>query len=192
MANSKIIIVEGPQGTGKTTVTDFIRFKLNYTNLYRLCGTSDITPAGLKKAIKMYDNLVDYVSSLQNQNINLLFDRTFFTEEVYCRLGLKQYSFTEHFNKLASRLNDMDFDIYYITLYLKDTSLFEKRLKREGKISPDYLKFSSENSIKQQNCYLKLADEIEDKYKNIKVFRVSNDNSLDSLKEEISNILGIV
>ncbi len=189
MANSKLIIVEGPQGTGKTTVTDFIRYKLNYTNLYRLCGTSDITPAGLKKAIKMYDNLVDYISSLQNQSINLLFDRTFFTEEVYCRLGLKQYSFTEHFNKLAFRLNDMDFDIYYITLYLKDTSLFEKRLKREGKVSPNYLKFSSENSINQQNCYLKLAEEIKNKYKNIKVFTVSNDNSLETTKEKIMDIL---
>lgn len=189
MANSKLIIVEGPQGTGKTTITDFIRFKLNYTNLYRLCGTSDITPSGLEKATKIYDNLVNYIQSLQNQSINLLFDRTFFSEEIYCRLGLKEYSFTEHFNKLASRLNEMNFDIYYITLYLNNTSLFEQRLKREGKVSPDYLKFSFENSIKQQNCYLKLAEEIKEKYKNIKVFTVSNDGDLKITKETILDII---
>ena len=41
MANSKIIVVEGPQGAGKTTITDFLRHTVSYSNLYRLCGTSD-------------------------------------------------------------------------------------------------------------------------------------------------------
>ena len=41
MANSKIVIVEGPQGVGKTTITDFLRHSMKYTNLYRLSGTSD-------------------------------------------------------------------------------------------------------------------------------------------------------
>ena len=50
MANSKLIIVEGPQGAGKTTITDFLRNSLSYTNLYRLCGTSDITLSGKNKA----------------------------------------------------------------------------------------------------------------------------------------------
>lgn len=83
----------------------------------------------------------------------------------------------------------MNFDIYYITLYLNNTSLFEQRLKREGKVSPDYLKFSFENSIKQQNCYLKLAEEIKEKYKNIKVFTVSNDGDLKITKETILDII---
>ena len=189
MANSKLIIVEGPQGTGKTTVTDFIRYKLNYTNLYRLCGTSDITPAGLKKAIKMYDNLVDYISSLQNQSINLLFDRTFFTEEVYCRLGLKQYSFTEHFNKLAFRLNDMDFDIYYITLYLQDESLFERRIQREGKAVPEYAKFKVESSINQQRAYLKMAEEIKEKYPNIHVVNIENSRKIEEVQKDLRQLL---
>lgn len=28
MANSKIVIVEGPQGVGKTTITDFLRHSM--------------------------------------------------------------------------------------------------------------------------------------------------------------------
>lgn len=191
MANSKLIIVEGPQGTGKTTVTDFIRYSLNYTNLYRLCGTSDTSPKGLIKATVMYENLLNYIASLQNQSINLLFDRTFFTEEIYCRLGLKDYSFTEVFKSLASKLNELDFDIYYINLYLENTTLFEKRLKRDGKVSPTYLKFSSENSIKQQNCYLQLAEELKESYPNIKVYNVSNDSTEIELKEKIKKILEI-
>ena len=35
-----------------------------------------------------------------NIGINLLFDRTFFTEENYCRLGKKEYSFSDVYEKL--------------------------------------------------------------------------------------------
>ena len=59
MANSKLIVIEGPQGAGKTTVTDFIRHKIPYTNLYRLNGTSDSSPTGKEKSKEMYNDLVD-------------------------------------------------------------------------------------------------------------------------------------
>ena len=100
MADSKLIVIEGAQGAGKTTITDFIRYSLSCTNLYRLSGTRDSSPTGLKKSISMYEILLDYIKKLENTSVNLLFDRTFFTEEVYCRLGKKQYSFTEEYNKL--------------------------------------------------------------------------------------------
>ncbi len=34
MANSKLIVVEGPQGAGKTTITDYLRYAMSYTNFY--------------------------------------------------------------------------------------------------------------------------------------------------------------
>ena len=71
-------------------------------------------------------------------SINLLFDRTFFTEEIYCRLGFKEYSFTDEYNKLLDRLSKMDFDIFYMTLYLKDTKKYEQRLNRSGKANVKY------------------------------------------------------
>ena len=49
MANSKLIIVEGPQGAGKTTITDYIRHKIPYTNLYRLNGSNDSSPSRKSK-----------------------------------------------------------------------------------------------------------------------------------------------
>ena len=109
MANSKIIIVEGAQGAGKTTVTDFLRYAVKYTNLYRLTGTSDSSIEGKKKATIMYDNLLNYMKALENLSINLLFDRTFFTEEIYCRLGFKDYSFTDVYERLVEELSKMDF-----------------------------------------------------------------------------------
>ncbi len=191
MANSKVIIVEGPQGAGKTTITNYIRDIVPHTNLYRLNGISDSTKTGLQKSEKMYIDLLDYMKNMENLNINLLFDRTFFSEENYCRLGYKEYSFTEVYKKLVKRLNDLDFDIYYINLYLEDTLLFEQRLKRDEKAGPKYAKYKAENSINQQNTYLEMANEIEKDYKNIKVFNLKNDVSLEKMHSKIKEILDI-
>lgn len=189
MANSKLIIIEGPQGTGKTSITDYIRHTLPYTNLYRLNGTNDNTVTGLEKSKKMYNNLLDYMKTLENCSVNLVFDRTFFSEETYCRLGYKEYSFTEVYKELLKKLNELDFEIYYITLYLKDTKIFEERLKRDDKAKVKYAQFNVNSSINQQNEYLKISDEVKEKCSNIKVFKVSNDNGFDEFKKEIIDII---
>lgn len=189
MANSKIIIVEGAQGVGKTTITDFIRNSIPYTNLYRLNGTSDSSLAGFPKSKKMYLGLIDYIKTLENASINLLFDRTFFTEEIYCRLGFKEYSFTELYNELLKKLNDMDFDIFYITLYLSDEDEFERRLKRAGKADVKYAKFNKESSVQQQNAYLALADEVEKNYPRIHVVKIDNMKPLEETKSLIKELL---
>lgn len=189
MANSKIIIVEGAQGTGKTTITDFIRNSIPYTNLYRLNGTSDSSPTGIEKSKKMYFGLLDYIKTLENLSINLLFDRTFFSEEVYCRLGFKEYSFTKTYEELLNRLSQLDFEIFYITLYLSDENEFEKRLCREGKANVKYAKFNKESSIAQQNAYLKVADEVELACPNIHVVRLDNMLPLEETQKKIKNLL---
>lgn len=188
MANSKIIILEGAQGVGKTTITDFIRNTIPYTNLYRLNGTADSSPAGKEKSRKMYLGLMDYIQTLENASINLLFDRTFFTEEVYCRLGFKEYVFTDIYEELLEKLSKMDFEIYYITLYLSDENEFEKRLCRVGKAKLKYAKFSKESSLIQQNTYLDIADEVASKYPNIHVIKIDNMRPLDEVKEYLKKI----
>ena len=185
MANSKLIVIEGAQGAGKTTYTDYVRYSLSYTNLYRLSGTSDTTKDGLIKAKNMYDTLLDYISKLENTSINLLFDRTFFTEEVYCRMGKKEYSFTEVYNKLLDRFSKLDFEIYYVTLYLDDANVYEKRLVRPGKAVFKGSKFCLENSIAQQNEYLKIAEEIKQKYPNIKVININTNKPQEEVEKEI-------
>lgn len=189
MANSKIIIVEGAQGVGKTTITDFIRDSIPYTNLYRLNGTADSSPTGFEKSKKMYLGLMDYIKTLENASINLLFDRTFFTEEVYCRLGFKEYSFTELYHELLNRLNEMDFEIYYITLYLSDEEEFVRRLNRSGKADVKYAKFNKQSSINQQNAYISLADEVEKQYPRIHVVKIDNMKPLEETKSFIKDIL---
>lgn len=189
MANSKIIIVEGPQGAGKTTITDFLRHTLPYSNLYRLSGTADSTVFGKKKAEDMYVDLLEYMEKMENKSINLIFDRTFFTEENYCRLGIKEYSFTDVYEKLLKKFANLDFEIYYITLYLKNENEYIERLKRDGKAVFKGAEFKAENSIKQQRVYLEMADEIKNKYPNINVLNIANDKDLEDTKKELRQAL---
>lgn len=189
MARSKLIIVEGPQGAGKTTVTDYLRNTLKHTNLYRLSGVSDSTISGYEKSKKMYYDLLDYMKNMENLDINLLFDRTFFSEENYCRLGKKDYSFTDVYNDLLEKFSKLDFDIYYITLYLGNEGLYEDRLKRDGKVEPAYAKFSSENSILQQREYLKMADEIIAKYPEINVYKIDNSKDFSDIYSILDDIV---
>ena len=134
-------------------------------------------------------NLLKYIKTLENLSVNLLFDRTFFTEEVYCRLGFKEYTFTDVYEELLKELSTFDFEIYYITLYLKDESLFEKRIQREGKAVPEYAKFKVESSINQQRAYLKIAEEIKNKYSNINVVNIENSRSIEEVQNELKQLL---
>lgn len=190
MSNSKLIVVEGAQGAGKTTITDYLRYTLSYTNLYRLSGTADSTKTGLKKAKEMYETLLEYIKKLENLSINLVFDRTFFTEENYCRLGKKEYVFTDVYNELLEKFSKLDFDIYYITLYLERDKMYKERLERDGKATFEASKFGVENSINQQKVYLEMAEEIKQKYPNIKVININTDNDLDEVKKEIRQKIG--
>ena len=188
---SKLIIVEGPQGTGKTTLTDYLRHSLPYTNLYRMSGTADSSETGLAKSIKMYEDLIRYLKMMEGTDINLVFDRTFFTEENYCRNGFKEYSFTEEYNKLVKKLDKLDFDIYYINLYLDDVSKFEERLNRSGKALYKYAPFKVESSIKQQETYCQMSDELKKNTKNIQVIDFNVNRPVEEEYEELNKLLGI-
>lgn len=191
MANSKLIVVEGAQGAGKTIITDYLRYAIPYTNLYRLSGISDSSLTGKKKSKEMYENLLEYIKKLENKNINLVFDRTFFSEENYCRLKYKEYSFSDIYEKLLDEFSRLDFEIYYITLYLEDENLYLKRLdERNGKAVLEYAKFKKEKSIMQQKMYLQMSDEIEKSYKNINCLKIENSKDIELVKKELKEKIG--
>ena len=181
-----IIIVEGPQGAGKTTFTNYLREKIPSADLYRLTGIKDKAKTGYSKIKKKYLKLLEYIDNCED--VNMIFDRTFFSEEIYSRLGYKEYSFHDIYIELLEKLDKLNFDIYFVTLYLKDTTEYEQRIKRD---KHNYQKFEVESSIKQQDAYLNLADEIERETKNIKVIKFEND-SCENYKEKINEKFGFL
>ncbi len=178
-----IIIVEGPQGVGKSTLANFLRDNLPTTNLYRLSGIKDKSKLGKEKNKIMYLGLINYMESLEETELNLVFDRTFFSEQVYCMLGYKEYKFDDEYKRLVKKLAALDYNIYFVVLYLKNEKLYEQRLKR---IHHNYQEFSLKNSVDQQNTYLKLADNI--KEKNIKVLKIPMDDYKSGYNKLIAQI----
>lgn len=177
---NRLIIVEGPQGTGKSTLANYLRETISGSSLFRLSGQKDKSMLGLRKSALMYDALMKYLESMENVPMDLIFDRTFMSEEVYSRLGYKDYSFSDTFDELVERLNSLGYDIYYFSLYLKDLDLFEERLNREG--HHNYQSFSVNSSIMQQSVYEDIADEL-DEFDNINVYNLCMDDFDKSYKE---------
>lgn len=182
----KCIIVEGPQGCGKTSLTNYLRDNIAASNLYRLTGNKDKTITGKEKSRKMYYALLNYMKEIENSDVNIIFDRTFFTEQVYALLSYKDYDFTDVYEELLKKFNELNYDVYYISLYLKDVNIFETRLKREHH---NYQAFSLENSTNQQKAYQSLIPEIK-KLKNTKVYELAMDD-FNLAYQEINKILGI-
>jgi len=152
-------------------MANFLRDNLACSNLYRLTGIKDKTITGYEKNKNMYFNLIDYMASLEETGLNLIFDRTFFTEQVYASLGYKDYKFDDVYKELVKRLAKLNFNIYFVVLYCDDVNLYRERLVRTHH---QYQSFSLENSVNQQNEYLKLIDEIEEE--NINKIKLSVDD----------------
>ena len=157
---NRLIVVEGPQGTGKSTLANYFRDNIPSSNLYRLSGQKDKTITGKNISTKMYHTLLDYLKNMQDIPMDLIFDRTFFTEEVYARLGYKDYSFTDVYEDLLDKFLKLDYDTYFINLYLENTKLFEERLKR---VHHNYQSFSVDNSVNQQKVYRDISDDLKSK-----------------------------
>ena len=174
MQKNTLIIVEGPQGAGKTTFTNYLRENLASADLHRLTGIKDKSKTGLEKVTKRFQREMDYIKTgCSPEDPIMVYDRNFFTDEVYARLGYKEYSFAETYQSLLNQLNNMDLEIYLVILYLEDENLYKERLASRDKF--EYQKFDIENSINQQREYLKLADEVEKEASNINVVRFAND-----------------
>ena len=76
MNKGNIIIIEGPQGSGKSTMANYLRENLASSNLYRLTGIKDKTKTGYNKNKRMYLDLINYMEDLEDTELNLIFDRS--------------------------------------------------------------------------------------------------------------------
>ena len=185
MERNKLIIVEGPQGTGKTTLTDYLRDNIACSNMHRLSGQKDKSIEGLSNSIKMFNSYFALLKNMQRVPMDMIFDRMFMTEEVYTRLGYKEYDFYEEYVNYLKQLNILKYDIYYLTLYLKNVELYKERLDRPS--HHNYQAFSLDSSKRQQETYLEVAKEIAT-YGNINTYEIAMDDFTKSY-ENIRRIL---
>lgn len=176
---NRMIIVEGPQGTGKSTLAGYLRENIPGANFYKLSGQKDKSLSGKELSTYMYQILLEYLEKMSIVPMDMIFDRNFFSEEVYARLGYKEYSFTDVYSNLVERLIKMNYETYLILLYLNNPELYLQRLRRSQ--HHNYQKFSVQNSMNQQEKYLELGDELKDS--SIKVIPLAMDNFDEAYKE---------
>lgn len=169
---NRMIIVEGPQGTGKSRLAGYLRDNIPASTLQRLSGQRDKTASGKQLSVYMYKILLDYLEKMSIIPMDLIFDRMFFTEEVYGRLGYKEYSFTDCYWNLVERLERMNYEIYLMILYLERPEIYLERLQRDT--HHNYQAFSIQNSMEQQVKYLELAEELENTSIHVKTFAMDD------------------
>jgi thymidylate kinase len=160
----KIIISEGAQGAGKTSLTNIFRDQIPYSNMMRLSGIKDSSQAGRAKIVTVYYSLMQMLMSTKECGMNYIFDRTFFSERMYGMLGYKSYTFEEDYKYFLMSLAQLSeyFDIYLFVLTAKEET-FKERLNRD---KPQFgsVVFSANNSMRQQEAYLELLKEIRREY----------------------------
>lgn len=170
---NKLIVVVGPHGVGKTRLTDYLREHLESCNLFRLSGQPDKSKEGLIKSVQMYEAIFHYLQMMKDIPMTFVFDSFYMTEEAMSEIKDKEYSFHEAYQKFSKQLNSLPYDIYYFNLYLKDTSLFEKRIS--SRTHHKYFSVCSINSIALQSIYQRIRDELKQE-EHIKVYDIPMDD----------------
>jgi len=171
--NNKVIILEGAQGVGKTTITRILREQMPYSVLLSLSGTSDKTKDGELKIFKEHFSSLNMIDACKGCNLNFILDRSFLTERVYCSLGFKDFDFQANCDNLLNYLHHIanDYEVYVVLLTATKDE-FARRLNRD---KPEFLDigFNALNSLNQQNEYKRILKEIKRRYNDINCIEVN-------------------
>lgn len=171
MQKEVVIIAEGPQGVGKTTVTNWLREQIPYSNLCRMTGTRYTGAEAYPKMVRQHGGMMSYIMSLTSGGINFILDRFYFTEQVYSILGYNSNNFDSAYKRLNEDLLTLRYDVYLLNLYCSDEELLRARLQRD---KPQYqtVQFNLNNTLQQADLYKRLFEELKDANKHINIVNV--------------------
>lgn len=192
MSKPKIIIIEGAQGVGKGTITTMLRERIPHSTLIRLSGIKDNSIEGLEKVFTLRFEELCFLNRAAECETTFILDRSHLSEKVYCNLGYKNYDFIPETVTLNNRLGFLaeKYDVYVIGLILNDISLYEDRLKRD-KAEINYSKFDINNSVKQQEEYIKEIKYLHHRNPNINCLLLNNSECLEEVFNQIISYCGV-
>lgn len=184
-----ITILEGARGTGKSTITSKIRQLVPETTLINPTGFHLDGHEGLTATTSYYDSWMSFLYSLKYHDSNLLFDRFYFSEQVYSKL-YKEYSFENFYNELnldLASLGSEGVKIDIIFLKINDEEELKHRLMRD-KVPFGKAEESVNETIRQQREYEKLFKQL-DETLNIHIIDTDG-KTTDEVYQEIIKIKG--
>lgn len=187
----KVIIIEGAQGSYKTTVTRKLKSKMLYTILMALTGVEDSSRNGSESAYKEHVSVLNMIDNCKGAGFNFILDRSHISEQVYNIIGYNDHDFKSRYDGLNSHLSHLadDYEIYLYVLTATEIS-FMTRLNRDKPQFAD-VKYSVSNSLKQQKVYLELLSDIQSTYSNIHCKSLETDGiSSDAVVQFILDDIG--
>ena len=167
----KLIILESSPASGKSTIAKLIRENLPNTTLFDLGSIENDTKTN---SYFYHSSILSTVYDLRGTGSNFVFARSFITNQVYYLMGKKDYDNTDNFGYFCDRLKILTlyYDITIINLCCSRNE-YEKRLEHRGK-KCEYIKYNSDESMKQQRVYMELMDKIRDKELGVNVVNLNN------------------
>jgi hypothetical protein len=193
MNKPKIIILEGSQGAGKTTLTNMLREKIPHSTLMRLSGIKDKSKSASKKVLTLRDAELNLLSATNICGTTYILDRCHLSEKVYCNLKYKEYDFIEETKYLNEKLNELTnkYDIYIITMLVSDFTSQTDILKNRDKAEIEYAPFSTKSSAYQQLEYKKELENIKINYPKINILELENNNTVEENFNHIIKFCGV-
>lgn len=155
----KNIIIEGPRGTGKSTVTKILRENILNSTLINCTGFNEQGEEGIRKTMKYYNSWFNFFKDLKGTDMTFVHDRFYFSEMIYSTL-YKDYNFEEEFQILNRRLKHSFDDVYLILLVINDAELLHNRLIRNKEALFGWVDENVTESFKQQYLYSHYLDRI--------------------------------
>ena len=104
----KLIIVEGAIGSGKSSLAHNLRENMKNTTMLSL---SSIGNDDKNNSYMYHANMLNMIMDSRTFNSNFILCRSFISNEVYNRLGKKDYDNSENFQLLAYKLEVLQY--YY-------------------------------------------------------------------------------
>ena len=157
----KLIILEGPRGSGKSTVARELRNSVEGSTLINPTGFKDDGEQGLHKIASYYDALESFLKSLSDssETFCVISDRMFFSEVVYSRI-YKKYDFLPIYHRLLTSLLDYVDELHVFYMKTSDEEVLKQRLNRDKVQLFDKVEETIAQSTRQQHHYDKLFDDI--------------------------------
>lgn len=189
-----ITIIEGTRGSGKSTVARKMRDKIPEMTLINFTGFHDDGYEGMKKVYRYYINWISTLHGFCKEDIKLICDRFFFSEQVYSQL-YKDYDFTERFNFLSKELfvlSQIGLDVDIVFLKVEDEEILQQRLIRD-KVSFGKAEENARQSLLQQEGYERVFHDFYMNYVGngtIRLHTIITDNlSPEEVESKVANII---
>lgn len=157
----EIDILEGGRGTGKSTVAFKLRQLTPETTLINPTGFHMDGFEGLVKVTSYYKTWINLLRELSSHDSKIVFDRFFFSEQVFSQL-YKEYDFKDTYTQLLDSLeslSELGVKVNIFFLIINNEKELQQRLMRD-KVPFGKAEESVTQTLEQQNLYESLFNSI--------------------------------